>query len=198
MFPDADAAANISSSSSGGQLESASPAAGSGSPGAQSPGGESCSSSSSSVPATAAEGDDEEDDDEETPATPERGGLSRSMLAAAGLGLLLAVSLFHLGRPRAEEEAPGGQQGLALLLLRLLFYLGCAAGSFFLGTLLALLGRRRGRLWPPPGSPAAWSRRYPGKDKADPLLQAAAMVCTCLCSDDAAVPAILAAVFKLS
>ncbi|XP_060102448.1 sorting nexin-25 isoform X2 [Heteronotia binoei] len=170
MFLDADAA-NSSSSSSSGQLESASSAAGSGSPGAQSPGRESCSSSSSSVPATAAEGGDDEEEEDETP---ER-CLSRSMLAATGLGLLLlAGSLFHLGRPDADAEAAGGQRCLVLLLLRLLFYLGCAAGSFFLGTLLALLGHRRGRLRPPPDFPAAWSCRYPGKDKADPLLQAAA------------------------
>ncbi|XP_077158360.1 sorting nexin-25 isoform X2 [Paroedura picta] len=178
MFPDADTA-NISCSS--GQLEAAGSAGGSGgSPGAQSPGGESCSSSSSSsVPTTAAEGDDEEDDDEEeTPATPECGS-PRSMLAIAGLGLLLllllllAGSLFALGRPPSGEEAGGGQQSWALLLLRLAFYLGCAASSFFLGTLLALLGHSR-HLRPPPDFPAVWSRRYPGKDKADPLLQAAA------------------------
>ncbi|XP_048365264.1 sorting nexin-25 isoform X2 [Sphaerodactylus townsendi] len=170
MFPDADAA-NVSGSS--GPLEAPGSALGCSKPCAQRPGGESCSGGGG-VPAAE---DDEEDDDEEEKA-PER-GRSRSMLAATGLGLLLlllllflllAGSLVHLLPPRTEQEAAGGQHCLALLLLRLLFYLGCAAGAFCLGTLLALLGPGRARLRPPPDFPAAWNRRYPGKNEADPLL----------------------------
>ncbi|XP_053258459.1 sorting nexin-25 isoform X1 [Podarcis raffonei] len=165
MFPDADAA-NVpsSSSSSSGQLDSAA----AGSPAAQSP-GESCGSGS--VPAAAAEEDDE--------AAAETGrGLPCSMLAA-GLGvLLLAVSLFHLGRQKegddGEEAAEaGGQPSLALLLLQLALYLACAASAFVVGTLLALVSRSRGRLRPPPDFRAAWNCRYPGRENAAPLLQAA-------------------------
>ncbi|XP_054845769.1 sorting nexin-25 [Eublepharis macularius] len=172
MFSDADAA-NLSSGS--GQLEAAGSALGCGSPGARSPGGESCQGGGG-APAAAAEGDDEEDDEEEPrpKATTARRGLPRFMLAAAaGLGLLLAASFSPLGQPHAEGEAAGGRPSPALLLLRLLFYLGCAAGAFLLGTLLALLRRGRAALRPPPDFPAACSRRSPGKDQADPLLRAA-------------------------
>ncbi|XP_028600647.2 sorting nexin-25 isoform X2 [Podarcis muralis] len=167
MFPDADAA-NVpsSSSSSSGQLDSAA----AGSPAAQSP-GESCGSGS--VPAAAAAA---EEDDEAAAATGR--GLPCSMLAA-GLGvLLLAVSLFHLGRQKegddGEEAAEaGGQPSLALLLLQLALYLACAASAFVVGTLLALVSRSRGRLRPPPDFRAAWNCRYPGRENAAPLLQAA-------------------------
>ncbi|KAM9143396.1 sorting nexin-25 isoform 5-T5 [Pangshura tecta] len=145
MFPDAD------STSSSGQPESAG-AALSGAPGAHSPGGQSCSSSAPAAAAVA--GGEEEADDEEEEEDP---GSSRLMLAA-GLGLL-AVSVFHLGR---AEAGAGGQPCLALLLLRLALYLGCAAAAFLLGTLLALSCRTRGRLRPPPDFPAAWSREPRG------------------------------------
>ncbi|KAJ6668602.1 hypothetical protein lerEdw1_012084 [Lerista edwardsae] len=177
MFSDADSANIPSGSSGGGQLDSAGgAAAGCGSPGAQSPGGESCSGSS--VPATAAEGDGEEDDEEEAEASTAERGLSSSMLAA-GLGLLLlAVSLFHLGQQQEQAEAAaaeeaGGQLCLALLLLWLVLYLVCAACAFLLGTVLALLGRSRGRLRPLPDFRAAWNRRYPERENAAPLLQTA-------------------------
>nr|XP_028600646.1 sorting nexin-25 isoform X1 [Podarcis muralis] len=169
MFPDADAAnvpSSSSSSSSSGQLDSAA----AGSPAAQSP-GESCGSGS--VPAAAAAA---EEDDEAAAATGR--GLPCSMLAA-GLGvLLLAVSLFHLGRQKegddGEEAAEaGGQPSLALLLLQLALYLACAASAFVVGTLLALVSRSRGRLRPPPDFRAAWNCRYPGRENAAPLLQAA-------------------------
>ncbi|XP_034627159.1 sorting nexin-25 isoform X3 [Trachemys scripta elegans] len=153
MFPDAD------STSSSGQPESAG-AAVSGAPGAHSPGGQSCSSSAPAAAAVA--GGEEEADDEEEEEDP---GSSRLMLAA-GLGLL-AVSVFHLGRAEAGD---GGQPCLALLLLRLALYLGCAAAAFLLGTLLALSCPTRGRLRPPPDFPAAWSRESRGDA---PLLRAA-------------------------
>ncbi|KAM7168269.1 sorting nexin-25 isoform 3-T3 [Macrochelys suwanniensis] len=154
MFPDAD------STSSSGQPESAG-AAVSGAPGAHSPGGQSCRSSAPAAAAVA--GGEEEADDEEEEEDP---GSSRLMLAA-GLGLL-AVSVFHLGRAEAGD---GGQPCLAMLLLRLALYLGCAAAAFLLGTLLALSGPSRGRLRPPPDFPAAWSR---GPRGDAPLLRAAA------------------------
>ncbi|XP_053886186.1 sorting nexin-25 isoform X2 [Malaclemys terrapin pileata] len=153
MFPDAD------STSSSGQPESAG-AAVSGAPGAHSPGGQSCRSSAPAAAAVA--GGEEEADDEEEEEDP---GSSRLMLAA-GLGLL-AVSVFHLGRAEAGD---GGQPCLALLLLRLALYLGCAAAAFLLGTLLALSCPTRGRLRPPPDFPAAWSRESRGDA---PLLRAA-------------------------
>ncbi|XP_048703921.1 sorting nexin-25 isoform X3 [Caretta caretta] len=158
MFPDADSTSG--SSSSGGQPESAG-AAVSGAPGARSPGGQSCRSSAPAAAAVA--GGEEEADDEEEEEDP---GSSRLMLAA-GLGLL-AVSLFHLGRAEAGD---GGQPCLALLLLRLALYLGCAAAAFLLGTLLALSGPTRGHLRTPPDFPAAWSR---GPRRDAPLLRAAA------------------------
>ncbi|XP_073197943.1 sorting nexin-25 isoform X4 [Lepidochelys kempii] len=160
MFPDADSTSGSSSSSSGGQPESAG-AAVSGAPGARSPGGQSCRSSAPAAAAVA--GGEEEADDEEEEEDP---GSSRLMLAA-GLGLL-AVSLFHLGRAEAGD---GGQPCLALLLLRLALYLGCAAAAFLLGTLLALSGPTRGHLRTPPDFPAAWSR---GPRRDAPLLRAAA------------------------
>ncbi|XP_044873250.1 sorting nexin-25 isoform X4 [Mauremys mutica] len=153
MFPDAD------STSSSGQPESAG-AALSGAPGAHSPGGQSCRSSAPAAAAVA--GGEEEADDEEEEEDP---GSSRLMLAA-GLGLL-AVSVFHLGRAEAGD---GAQPCLALLLLRLALYLGCAAAAFLLGTLLALSCPTRGRLRPPPDFPAAWSREPRGDA---PLLRAA-------------------------
>ncbi|XP_075786432.1 sorting nexin-25 isoform X2 [Pelodiscus sinensis] len=157
MFPDADSA---SSSSSSGQPEAAG-AAVSGAQGAHSPGGQSCHNS---APAAAAvTGGEEEADEEEEEEDP---GSSRLMLAA-GLGLL-AVSVFHLGRAEAGD---GGAPCLALLLLRLALYLGCAAAAFLLGTLLALSGPSRGRLRAPPDFPAAWSR---GPRGDAPLLRAAA------------------------
>ncbi|XP_037753562.1 sorting nexin-25 isoform X5 [Chelonia mydas] len=158
MFPDADSTSG--SSSSGGQPESAG-AAVSGAPGARSPGGQSCRSSAPAAAAVA--GGEEEADDEEEEEDP---GSSRLMLAA-GLGLL-AVSLFHLGRAEAGD---GGQPCLALLLLRLALYLGCAAAAFLLGTLLALSGPTRGHLRTPPDFLAAWSR---GPRGDAPLLRAAA------------------------
>ncbi|XP_050804331.1 sorting nexin-25 isoform X5 [Gopherus flavomarginatus] len=154
MFPDAD------STSSSGQPESAG-AALSGAPGAHSPGGQSCRSSAPAADAVAG-GEEEADDEEEEEEDP---GSSRLMLAA-GLGLL-AVSVFHLGRAEAGD---GGQPCLALLLLRVALYLGCAAAAFLLGTLLALSCPTRGRLRPPLDFPAAWSRE-PREDA--PLLRAA-------------------------
>ncbi|XP_030419894.1 sorting nexin-25 isoform X4 [Gopherus evgoodei] len=153
MFPDAD------STSSSGQPESAG-AALSGAPGAHSPGGQ--SSRSSAPAADAVAGGEEEADDEEEEEDP---GSSRLMLAA-GLGLL-AVSVFHLGRAEAGD---GGQPCLALLLLRVALYLGCAAAAFLLGTLLALSCPTRGRLRPQLDFPAAWSREPRGDA---PLLRAA-------------------------
>uniref|UniRef100_A0A452HGZ2 Uncharacterized protein n=1 Tax=Gopherus agassizii TaxID=38772 RepID=A0A452HGZ2_9SAUR len=153
MFPDAD------STSSSGQPESAG-AALSGAPGAHSPGGQ--SSRSSAPAADAVAGGEEEADEEEEEEDP---GSSRLMLAA-GLGLL-AVSVFHLGRAEAGD---GGQPCLALLLLRVALYLGCAAAAFLLGTLLALSCPTRGRLRPPLDFPAAWSREPRGDA---PLLRAA-------------------------
>ncbi|XP_038254850.1 sorting nexin-25 isoform X2 [Dermochelys coriacea] len=155
MFPDAD-----STSASSGQPESAG-AAVSGVPGARSPGGQSCRSGAPAAAAVA--GGEEEADDEEEEEDP---GSSRLMLAA-GLGLL-AVSVFHLGQAEAGD---GGQPCLALLLLRLALYLGCAAAAFLLGTLLALSGPTRGHLRTPPDFPAAWSR---GPRGDAPLLRAAA------------------------
>ncbi|XP_072857485.2 sorting nexin-25 isoform X1 [Pogona vitticeps] len=183
--------ANTSSSIGGsGQLDSPAAAAlGAGSPGAQSPGRGDSGKQSSSVPAAAAEGDGEEDEEEAAeaaavaapaPVARDR-GLPRSMLAAGlGLLLLLAVSLFHLGRQQETEEEKAGEVGgrqqqwcLALLLLRLLLYLVCAASAFSLGTLLALVHQSRGRLQPVPDFRVAWNRRYPGREDAAPLLRAA-------------------------
>lgn len=175
MFPEADAA--NSSSGGGGQPDSASSAAvRAASPGAQNPGSQSCGGGGG---VAAPEGDEEEDGGEEEtpPETSERGWWRCSMLAAGGL--LLGLALLQ---PRPEEEPPGGQQGWALLLLRLLLYLACAAGSFLLGTLLALLGHTPPGLRTPPMPPhlpASWNRhrrRPPGRDQADPLLQAAANI----------------------
>ncbi|XP_074847946.1 sorting nexin-25 isoform X4 [Carettochelys insculpta] len=84
-------------------------------------------------------------------------------MLAAGLGLL-AVSVLHLG-----EAGDWGPPCLALL--RLALYLGCAAAAFLLGTALALSGRSRGRLRPPPDFLGAWSRRPRGDA---PLLRAGA------------------------
>ncbi|XP_032656235.1 sorting nexin-25 isoform X4 [Chelonoidis abingdonii] len=153
MFPDAD------STSSSGQPESAG-AALAGAPGTHSPGGQSCRSSAPEADAVAGGEEDADDEEEE-----EDAGSSRLMLAA-GLGLL-AVSVFHLGRAEAGD---GGQPCLALLLLRVALYLGCAAAAFLLGTVLALSCPTRGRLRPPPDFPASWSREPRGDA---PLLRAA-------------------------
>uniref|UniRef100_A0A8D0C0D6 Sorting nexin 25 n=1 Tax=Salvator merianae TaxID=96440 RepID=A0A8D0C0D6_SALMN len=180
MFPDADTANNLSSS---GQLDPAGAAVGSGcSPGAKNPSRE---SGTTSVPAAtaAAEGDGEEEGEAEAAAATKKRGLPCSMLVTAvGLLLLLAGTLFfYLGRQQEKEAAAaeaGGQLCLALLLLQLAFYLLCAASAFLLGTLLALSGPScsGGRLRTPPDFRDAWNRRYPGRENAAPLLQAAAAV----------------------
>ncbi|XP_064367116.1 sorting nexin-25 isoform X2 [Dromaius novaehollandiae] len=121
MLPGADSAS------------SAAEAAAAGPPGSHGPGGE---AARRSAPAAAAveEAEDEEDEDR---------GSSRLVLAA-GLGLL-AVSLAHLGQERAEAGA-AGPPCLALPLLRLGLYAGCAAAAAALGALLGLTCRGR----PPP------------------------------------------------
>ncbi|XP_058049012.1 sorting nexin-25 isoform X2 [Ahaetulla prasina] len=173
MFP--DTGANNSSGRGSGQVESAGAAVGSGASGAPSPGrGESCKKSSS-VPA-AAEGDGEEDEEEAAAAGPPI--LWTRSILATGLGMVgLAVFLFHLGQqkppPEKEEEEVGGQLYVAWFLLRLVLYLVCAAGAFFLGFLLTLGSQSRGRLRPPPAFLAAWKRRYPGRASAAPFWRAA-------------------------
>lgn len=132
MFPAADSA-----SGTAGQPEAPGVAAAAPPP---------CSHSSRSGEEEEEAAEDEEDGDP---------GASRFVLAA-GLALL-AVSVAYLGR----QEAGGcGPLCLALPLLRLALYAGCAAAAAALGALLGLLCRRRRRL-PPPGFPAAPRPRLP-------------------------------------
>ncbi|XP_066852338.1 sorting nexin-25 isoform X1 [Anser cygnoides] len=135
MFPAADSA-----SGTAGQPEAPGVAAAAPPP---------CSHSSRSGEEEEEAAEDEEDGDP---------GASRFVLAA-GLALL-AVSVAYLGR----QEAGGcGPLCLALPLLRLALYAGCAAAAAALGALLGLLCRRRRRL-PPPGFPAAPRPRLPASN----------------------------------
>lgn len=101
-------------------------------------------------------GDEEEEEEAAEDEEDGERGAPRLVLAA-GLALL-AASVAYLGR---QEEAGGrGPLCLALPLLRLALYAGCAAAAAALGALLGLLGRRRRRL-PPPARPAAPRPRLP-------------------------------------
>ncbi|XP_068537504.1 sorting nexin-25 isoform X1 [Anas acuta] len=104
-------------------------------------------------------GDEEEEEEAAEDEEDGERGAPRLVLAA-GLALL-AASVAYLGR---QEEAGGrGPLCLALPLLRLALYAGCAAAAAALGALLGLLGRRRRRL-PPPARPAAPRPRLPASN----------------------------------
>lgn len=136
MFPGADSA-----SGTAGQPEAAG-AASPGPLGSHGPGGETRRRSAPAAAAPVGGGEEEAAEDEED----EDPGSSRFVLAA-GLGLL-AVSVVHLGQERAEAGGCG-PPCLALLLLRLALYAGCAAAAAALGALIVLVCRGRRRLPPP-------------------------------------------------
>ncbi|KQK77634.1 hypothetical protein AAES_125609 [Amazona aestiva] len=143
MYPGADSA-----SSTAGQPEPAG-ATTPGPLGSHGPGGEAGRRSAPAAAAVAGGGGEEEAAEDEEDEDP---GSSRFVLAA-GLGLL-AVSVVHLGQERAEAGG-GGPPCLALLLLRLALYAGCASVAAALGTLIVLVCRGRRRLPPPDFAAAA-------------------------------------------